>query len=124
MFNRQSQFDPQGREVPDTRPVQVNAPRALSLHEQIQRFIRTEVSRVATNEGFETFEESEDFGEDEDEGDEFLTPYTVFQTVKEPLQGADASPPGAKDPLEEKTAPEASTPVSPAAAPQNPPGAQ
>lgn len=54
-------------EVPDKTPLEipVGFQRPPSLQEQIQRLVRVELSDRASSEGMETFEESEDFGEDD-----------------------------------------------------------
>jgi len=40
-------------------------PRPLSITEQIQRLMRVEISRQAAEQGYESFEESDDFEDDE-----------------------------------------------------------
>lgn len=64
-----AQYDKKGREIPDSRPVEMplNFRRPLSLNEQIQRMIREQLSQAADQQGFETFEESDDFDVDEEE---------------------------------------------------------
>lgn len=59
----------EGKEVLDTTPVARNIPwsRPLTIQEQIQRYIRMEMSRDASEHGNETFEEADDF----DVGDDY-----------------------------------------------------
>lgn len=63
-------YDEQGRELPDPTPVEipVGFQRPESLQEQIKRLVRTELSAQAQAEGFESFEEADDFevGDDYD----------------------------------------------------------
>lgn len=76
-------------EWPDTTPVHIpgktdrQAP--LTLREEMQRFVRQEVSRVAAAREFETFEESDDF-EIEDEEPDLTSPYTVRE-LRPPAEG-------------------------------------
>jgi len=73
-----SVYNAEGLEVPDSVPcaVPIGARRPESLSEQIKRMVRQEVSEHARSHGRETFEEACDFGEEEDT-DDFLTPYEV-----------------------------------------------
>lgn len=52
-----------GEEIPDDTPVEMplNFTRPLSIQEEIQRSIRTELSRQAVEQGEESFEEADDF---------------------------------------------------------------
>ena len=66
-------LDKNGNEVLDSTPMEipVGFMRPPSIQQQIQRLVRTELSDAAGNRGDETFEESEDFGE---EPEDFSTP--------------------------------------------------
>lgn len=77
-----------GAEMPDPRPMQipVGFRRPETLAEQVQRLVRTSISRHAEMQGFETFEESEDF----DVGDDF-DPRTPYETYFDPILGKDVS---------------------------------
>lgn len=62
-------YDDQGREIPDATPVEVplrlrNRPEEV---ERLRSLIRNELSDQAAKQGFETFEEANDFDVDEDE---------------------------------------------------------
>lgn len=96
-------YDEMGREVPDGRPVSVphNWQRPLSLHEEIKRFVRQELSARAADEGEESFEEADDFEVDEDP--DLFSPYELRDAPVEAID-KDADPPVAP---EEKKAPEA-----------------
>jgi hypothetical protein len=104
-----ARYDDYGRELPDPTPVSVPAgfARPIALHEQIKRFIRTEMSRQAVTEEKESFEEADDFDVDE-EGDP-LSPYEIPEGLPERPQGRldlDADPPphpGAPAPPEPAT---------------------
>lgn len=82
-------LDDNGHEVPDPRPLQVPAgfKRPPTLAEQVQRLVRGALSRQAAEQGFETFEESEDF----DVGDE-IDPSTPYEAVFDPILGRDITP--------------------------------
>lgn len=60
-------LDQDGSEIVDSRPMEipVGFRRPPSLQEQIQRFVRVEMSERAHARGEETFEESEYFGEED-----------------------------------------------------------
>lgn len=90
------EYDEYGREIPDPRPIAVpaNWQRPLSLHDQIKRFIRTEMSRSAEDSGEESFEDADDFDVDEDP-DPF-SPYEIAEAAVEAPGGVkdvDADPP-------------------------------
>lgn len=65
-------YDKDGKELPDSRPVEVplHFRRPPSLHDDMKRFIRSELSRQAEESGAESFEDANDFdvldGEDAD----------------------------------------------------------
>lgn len=82
-------LDEFGHEIPDPKPVAIPAgfKRPETLAEQVQRLVRTSISRQAAEQGFETFEESEDFDVD----DEF-DPSTPYETFFDPVLGRDISP--------------------------------
>lgn len=64
-------FDENWGEVGDPTPVEVplNFRPPPTIQEQIKRFVRTELSRQAAEKGHETFDEANDFGQDdEDDG--------------------------------------------------------
>lgn len=73
-----------GKKVPDNTPVEVplQFKRPPSIQEEIQRFIRVETSRAAELAGFETWEESQDFGVVDDDP---LTPYEALDMEEEEL---------------------------------------
>lgn len=76
-------LDERGREVPDPRPVEWPADlrRPLTIQEEIQRFVRVELSKVAAEDGMETFEESDDFVVDDEE--EYVSPYEMTEMQEE-----------------------------------------
>jgi hypothetical protein len=80
--------DEQGREIPDQTPLE--APFAVrkpeSIEDMIRRFVRTEASRIAEKEGYESFEEADDFSEDpDDEVEDPYSQYYVHETEMAPL---------------------------------------
>lgn len=62
-------FDENWGEVGDPTPVEVplNFRPPPTIQEQIKRFVRTELSRQAAEKGHETFDEANDFGQDEED---------------------------------------------------------
>lgn len=115
-----TQYDDQGREIPDPRPMSLPSgwDRPLSLSEQIKRMVRVELSRQAVDDGQESFEEADDF-DVEDEEAEFLSPYEVSEMAPEPLQGVDPDPPAA--PLAGKPAEASKAVVEPSVKPSEVP---
>lgn len=61
-------LDPRGRELPDPTPVgiPVGLKRPPTLQEQIKAMVRTQLSQQMQQQGYETFEEAEDFDVDDD----------------------------------------------------------
>lgn len=91
-----ARHDAFGREIPDTTPIAVpfDFGRPLSLHDQIKRFIRSEISQRAAAAERETFEEADDFDVDEDP-DPFSA-YEIPEAAPEwpgGLKDVDADPP-------------------------------
>lgn len=66
-----------GREIPDTTPLELSLdPRPLTIQEQIARFCRQpEVLRALSQTGRDTYDEAQDIDPD-DEGEDFISPYT------------------------------------------------
>lgn len=79
----------QGHEIPDPEPLVLPSGfrRPETLAEQVQRLVRTGLSRMAEEQGMESFEEAEDFDVDEDED-----PSTPYETFFDPVLGKDLSP--------------------------------
>jgi hypothetical protein len=63
-----AKINKQGKEVIDTTPVELplNWKRPVSLSERIRSAARQEISRLADEKGYETFEEADDFDVDDD----------------------------------------------------------
>lgn len=79
-----AQFNEFGQQIPDPTPLEVplNLRRPLSIQDEIRRFVRIELSRKAEELGTESFEESDDFDIDDDEGD-FASPYELTEMQEE-----------------------------------------
>lgn len=79
------------RETPDPTPVAwpAGVRRPETLAEQIRRMVRLHVSQMAQEQGFESFEEADDFDSDDD--DEFRSPYELTEMQEEAIMGRDAS---------------------------------
>ena len=72
----------------DTDPTPVEVPpfysRPPTLKEDLQRYVRYEVNRAATNSGFESFEEADDFGiDDDDDLEDWDSEYQLTQMQEE-----------------------------------------
>lgn len=82
-----------GPEVPDPTPIEVPSwhSRPLTLREEMQRFIREEASRVAGDNGLDTFEDFDDFSDDSGEPD-LTTPYTLADVEDEFAETLDGEP--------------------------------
>lgn len=75
----------QGKEeVHDHTPIEIpgNSQRPLSLKEEMQRYVRLELSRNVSAAGEESFEEADDF-EINDEDPDLTSPYTVNELFNE-----------------------------------------
>lgn len=112
----EKQYDSEGREIPDPRPMAVpfGWDRPLTLAEQIKRMVRVELSREAAANELESFEEADDFDVDEDMP-EFTSAYEVRDLIpEEPTANAapPAAPGGASAPPG-ATAPAPATPDKP-----------
>lgn len=86
---RKSELDEHGRELLDPTPLALPTgfKRPETLSEQIQRMVRTHLSQAAAEQGFETFEESEDF----DCGEDDIDPRTPFEMDFDPVLGREVS---------------------------------
>lgn len=64
-------YDDDGREILDSRPVEIPSgmKRPETLTETIQRMVRTNFSKIAESQGFESFEEAHDFDLPDDDFD-------------------------------------------------------
>lgn len=83
---RYSMIGEDGKEYPNPVPTHINTglERPLTLQEQIQRVLRTELSKQAQQQGLETFDESEDFEITDDfDGDLPNTRYMVQEFPSE-----------------------------------------
>lgn len=107
-----------GREVLNPEPMYLPInERPPTLLEQIKRVLRTELSRNARNEGYESFEDADDFGEEDEEI--LRTPYEMsemqeeFNIKSEPdideQSNPDQSSPGSKDPGKKESDPSSGT---------------
>lgn len=85
-------LDERGWEIPDPTPMAwpAGVRRPETLTEQIRRLVRLEVSQAAAAQGMETFEESDDFDVDDDDG-EFVSPYELTEMQEEAIVARDAS---------------------------------
>lgn len=111
--------DEMGREVANQERVALPAgwDRPLTLDEQLKRLVRIELSRQAESQGFESFEEADDFDISDDEG-EFVSPYEIRpMTPYEGQEDPDGPDKGGGKGAAQKTAPEASSQAVEASAP-------
>lgn len=106
-----------GREYLDDTPIELglDANRPPSLHEEMRRFITEEVSRQAESTGHSSFEEEDDFTDDEEN---FITPYTLTEMQDEaPLEEQPPSEPKVDSPPDEALTVAPENPADPSAAP-------
>lgn len=84
-----ARLNARGHEIPDPDPMVMPAGfrRPETLAEQVQRLVRTHISREAAEAGAETFEESEDFDVDDD-----MEPTTPYETFFDPVLGKELTP--------------------------------
>lgn len=84
----QVRLDEFGREIPDSTPLRLPAgfKRPETLAEQVQRLVRTHISRMAEEEGYETFEDADDF-----EVDDEFDPSTPYEMFFDPVLGREIS---------------------------------
>jgi len=110
-------------EVPDPTPVELplNYQRPPSMAEQIQHFVRQEISAQASIQGLGTFHEEDDF--DVDDADAFpMGCYDVIDIkMSDPLDDGDASPPEAAEAVSEDSAPPEPSPETEAPMPDEKP---
>lgn len=92
-----SMLDEKGYEIPSPRTLFVagRLKRAPTLKEQIQRVIRTTLSEQAMSQGFETFNESQDFDVPDDIDDAPDSIYTIVEEefIPEASEGVTVSVP-------------------------------
>ncbi len=83
---------------PDTTPLEISIgdEKPLSIHEEMRRFIREEISHAAQQQGQESFEEEDDF--DIPDPDEITSPYEMSEMQEEYL-GEVTTLPAKTDPI-------------------------
>lgn len=71
--------DEKGREIPDPRPMEMplGMRKPESMEDMIRRYVRVEASRIAQQEGMESFEEADDFEVEDDDLSDAPTQYMV-----------------------------------------------
>lgn len=96
-------YDEKGRELPDPTPIAmpVGYHKPEPLIEQIRRLVKNELSRKAEADGFESFEEADDFDTGEDA--ELRSPYELDDR-----------------PIDDPAKPEVKTEVPPVIPPKDP----
>lgn len=77
LFKRFLKKSPRSRETPDPTPVEIPVQfrRAESMDERIARIVEHSISKEAERQGFETFDEANDFDVDDD-----LFPASAWET--------------------------------------------
>lgn len=83
-------YDENGQFVGDPTPIEVPVgfKRPPTIHEQIKMFIRREMSQTAAQQGLETFDEMNDFGNDEDDDILPTSPHEFSEAQEEYLKEA------------------------------------
>lgn len=77
--------------IPHSIAVPEEYEKPLSLREEMRRYIRSEISAVASQQGMETLEEANDFEVDDDD-DDILSPYEVVEMEADPGPGPEPLP--------------------------------
>lgn len=74
-----AKFDDEWHQIPDDRPVEValRLNRPLTLQERIKRFVREELSQEADANGFDSFDEANDFDIPGDDTPEVITTHEI-----------------------------------------------
>lgn len=82
-------LDDNGHEIPDPTPVALPSgfKRPETLAEQVQRLVRSSISRHAEAQGHETWEEANDFEVDDD-----FDPSTPYEEFFDPVLGKNVTP--------------------------------
>lgn len=90
MFRWKKKHTADGRELPDTTPIQVNMGRPLTIAEQLARFAASpDFAAAIRKRGMDTFDEADDFDVPDMEPDERATPYErEFHGAEMPLRDA------------------------------------
>lgn len=103
---KRGKLNDKGEEVVSPKPHSLAfSRRPPTLQEQIQRVLRTELSRQADEQGYETMEEADDFDDPEFDQDPF-SPYIVHDTIdEEPVSPPVNPPPEPPDPPDSDPAP-------------------
>lgn len=80
-----AKLDENGHELLDSTPIALplDAKRPETLAQQIQRLVRTHISREAEEAGLESFEDAEDF----DVGEEDFDPSSPYEEIFDPVLG-------------------------------------
>lgn len=92
-------FNDRGQEIPDKTPVAIpvrlRGGRGDTLRDQVRRLLREELSMAAHNQGFETFQEADDFFvPDGDDDLDFVSNYEMSEMQEEAaFMAPDADPP-------------------------------
>lgn len=104
-------LDSRGHEVVSNVPVElpVGARRPESLVEQIKRMVRHELSQAGAAQGFETFEEADDF----DVGDDYDPKSPWELTADQEEFSLSKAPPEAKEAAQASKPAEPATPPAP-----------
>lgn len=118
-----AKLNDRGHEILDNTPIEIPLGwrKPESLTEQMRRLIRTEMSIRAQDQGFETFEEADDFDVDEDDP----LPQSEWEMTYEP-EGNDPElgASGSNDPGPTAGEPGAAAPGNPSAGEAAPPSSQ
>lgn len=93
------------KEELDPTPVAVPLRRPLTLREEMQRFIRTELSQEMAKQGEPTFEEEDDFYIEDEEDMDIITAYTIRDDQIHDLKPEEFTPNDTLDGVSEDTEP-------------------
>lgn len=71
-------LDQRGREVPDSNPMTeliISESTQEDITDKVKRLVSTHISRIAVAQGYESYEEANDLDLEDDDGDDFESPY-------------------------------------------------
>lgn len=97
-------LDERGREIPDPTPIALPLGMGIpeTLAQQIQRMVKSELSRQAEAQGHDSFEDADDFDVGDD--DELRSPYELSDENFEDVNGSDDRSPSERKPVGEQAA--------------------
>lgn len=90
-------YNERGEELPDDTPIELplKFKRPPTLQDQIKAMVRSEISRQAEEQGFESFDEADDF--DVGDGEEVLSPHELTMMQEDAMLPVRGNSPADKE---------------------------